>query len=141
MHTLDQPCADTLARLALNGLQREYPNHLMHLLNGEEDVRRPRQLHPAFYGCYDWHSSVQSYPIRVGTHFNTAFSLLLAWDYAEAPGDARLRACLEEAALRYYREDADAPAHIEPSGDDFLSGTLTEAALMARILVPAAFDA
>ena len=34
MHTLDQPCADTLARLALKGLQREYPNHLMHLLNG-----------------------------------------------------------------------------------------------------------
>ncbi len=49
------------ARLALGGVRREYPNHITHLMNGPVQVGTPRQLHPAFYGCYDWHSSVHGH--------------------------------------------------------------------------------
>ena len=49
------------ARLALKGIQKEYPNKPGHVLNGDMDARTPRALHPAFYGCYDWHSSVHGH--------------------------------------------------------------------------------
>ncbi|HRA74906.1 MAG TPA: DUF2891 domain-containing protein [Propionicimonas sp.] len=39
-------------------ITREYPNHLGHVLSGPDDRPTPRQLHPAFYGCFDWHSAV-----------------------------------------------------------------------------------
>lgn len=42
-------------------LHKEYPNILLHHLADETDVRSPQALHPAFYGCYDWHSSVHSH--------------------------------------------------------------------------------
>jgi hypothetical protein len=42
----------------LASIQREYPNLLRHTMTGPEDRPTPRQVHPAFYGCYDWHSSV-----------------------------------------------------------------------------------
>lgn len=45
----------------LAGLHREYPNHIVHLLTSDADVRPPRELTPAFYGCFDWHSSVHSH--------------------------------------------------------------------------------
>ncbi len=48
-------------RMASEGIQREYPNQPAHLLNGAQDLRLPKQLHPAFYGCYDWHSAVHSH--------------------------------------------------------------------------------
>ncbi len=224
--------ASNFARLALAGIRREYPNHIMHALNGPEDIRGPKQLHPAFYGCYDWHSSVhghwllarvlrlfprlsladeirtslaenltadncraeltyfqapsrrsferpygwawllklaaelqswddpdarqwaihlapltewmagqfveffpkQTYPIRTGTHYNTAFALILAHDFAVSTGRIGLRSAIKEMARRYYRSDTDYPGRFEPGGDDFLSGALTEAALMARVL-------
>jgi hypothetical protein len=59
--TLDENAASLFARLALNGLTREYPNKLDHVMNGEEDVRSPSSLHPAFFGSYDWHSSVHGH--------------------------------------------------------------------------------
>lgn len=49
------------ASLALAGLHREYPNKIAHVLNGDADVRPPRDLTPAFYGCYDWHSAVHGH--------------------------------------------------------------------------------
>jgi hypothetical protein len=49
------------AELALKGICREYPNKLDHVINVETDLRTPRQLHPAFYGCFDWHSAVHSH--------------------------------------------------------------------------------
>lgn len=42
-------------------IQREYPHLIQHMLNGPEDVRSPRELHPAFYGSYDWHSCVHQH--------------------------------------------------------------------------------
>jgi hypothetical protein len=45
----------------LRGIHREYPNKLDHVLAGPEEVLSPRRLHPAFYGCFDWHSSVHGH--------------------------------------------------------------------------------
>jgi hypothetical protein len=53
--------ASHFARLALNCVTREYPNKPEHVLNDGQDVQNPRALHPAFYGCYDWHSSVHGH--------------------------------------------------------------------------------
>ena len=52
---------ERFARLALACVQREYPNKIAHVLNGDGDVRPPRELTPAFYGCFDWHSSVHGH--------------------------------------------------------------------------------
>ena len=51
----------SLARLALAGVRREFPNKLDHVMGSTADVRGPRDLHPAFYGCYDWHSAVHGH--------------------------------------------------------------------------------
>lgn len=53
------------AELALACVHREYPNKISHVLNGDEDAQAPRQLTPAFYGCYDWHSSVHGHWLLV----------------------------------------------------------------------------
>jgi hypothetical protein len=42
-------------------VHQEYPNKIAHVLSGDADVRPPRELTPAFYGCYDWHSSVHGH--------------------------------------------------------------------------------
>jgi Protein of unknown function (DUF2891) len=58
---LDEPTATRFARLVMLNVEREYPNHIMHMLNSDADAKTPRQLHPVFFGCYDWHSSVHSH--------------------------------------------------------------------------------
>ena len=59
--TLSKEQASAFARLALKGIQKEYPNKPGHVLNGAADIKSPRALHPAFYGCFDWHSSVHGH--------------------------------------------------------------------------------
>jgi hypothetical protein len=76
----------------------------------------------------------QTYPIRVGTHANTAFGLTFAHDYAKATKNEKLRQLIDERARRYFAADADVPAAWEPGGNDFLSPALTEADLMRRVL-------
>src|SRR5215212_8108552 len=221
--------ASKLASLALAHVMREYPNKLDHVINGPDDVKGPRALHPVFYGSFDWHSCVHgywllarlyrripglaeasrvrtvmdaqlteanvegelaylrapnrgtferpygwawllmlaaelerhrsdegrrwsaalaplasafaerfvdwlaraTYPIRVGTHYNTAFAAALALEYAEVTGDARLASLLRERAVGWYGKDRNCQAW-EPSGDDFLSSALIEAECMRR---------
>jgi len=53
--------AKTFVELALAGIDREYPNKPGALLRSAEDLRSPRQLHPVFYGHFDWHSSVHGH--------------------------------------------------------------------------------
>ena len=53
--------ASRFASLALNHLTREFPNKLMHAMSSAADAQTPRQLHPVFYGSYDWHSCVHGY--------------------------------------------------------------------------------
>jgi hypothetical protein len=213
-----------LARVALANVGREYPRRLDQLITGPDSEWRPRLLHPAFYGSYDWHSAVHMhwllarlysnvenrepidevlgahlspaaierelaffngpggttferpygwawllelqaellrlgrwhdavmplaaelaarfvpffraspYPVRAGTHGNTAFAAILALDYARTAGDSRLEGEIEAAARRWYLNDRNYPVAYEPSGDDFLSPALVEAVLMKRLL-------
>jgi Protein of unknown function (DUF2891) len=57
----DEKSAERFANLALACVNKEYPNKISHNLNSEKDVAAPHQLTPAFYGCYDWHSSVHGH--------------------------------------------------------------------------------
>lgn len=226
---LTSELASRFAAIALGHVTREYPNHILHGLDGPDDTKTPSELHPVFYGSYDWHSCVHgywmlarllrlhpkipqaqairdlfatmlvpdriagecayfdrpmargyerpygwgwllklaaelhghedpawaqvlsplterivqrfrdflplaTYPVRVGTHYNTAFSLRLAADYAETVGDEALFELLRATALRWYGSDTACPAWGEPSGDDFLSPALIEAECMRRLL-------
>jgi len=58
---LDAAVAARFAALALACVEREYPNKIAHTLAGDADVKPPRELTPAFYGCYDWHSAVHGH--------------------------------------------------------------------------------
>jgi hypothetical protein len=58
---LDTDTAQRFAQLALDCVHREYPNKIAHVLSGDDDVRPPRELTPAFFGCYDWHSAVHGH--------------------------------------------------------------------------------
>ena len=75
-----------------------------------------------------------TYPIRAGTHANTAFALTLASFYP----DGALQALIRARASDWFGADRDCPAW-EPCGDDFLSSALIEATCMARVLPPAEF--
>jgi hypothetical protein len=225
--------AARFAGLALGHVGREFPNKLDHVMAGPEDAKTPRELHPIFYGSFDWHSCVHGwwllarvlrlfptlswsteiadrldvafteesvagelaylqrplsrgferpygwawllalqaelelnpdrrwaeilrplaqafadrfraflpladYPVRAGTHLNTAFALALALDYARGCADPDLEALLVERARRWYLADRACQAW-EPSGDDFLSPALIEAACLRRALPGAAF--
>jgi len=58
---LDAPAAERLAGLAQACVHREYPNKIAHVMDGDADALPPRKLTPAFYGCFDWHSSVHGH--------------------------------------------------------------------------------
>ncbi len=83
---LSQEQASAFARLALKGIQREYPNHPGHVINDADDVKNPRALHPAFYGCFDWHSSVHGHWMLVR----------LARVFPDLPEQKEIRAKLSE---------------------------------------------
>lgn len=91
-------------------------------------------------GRFVHHLETSPYPVRAGTHGNTAFACVLALDYARA-ADPRLLRTIEDTAKRWYLTDCDYPVAYEPSGDDFLSGALVEALLMLEILPPEDFAA
>jgi hypothetical protein len=96
-------------------------------------------LAAAFAGQFAWYLPKLTYPVRTGTHFNTAFALIHALDWAEA-NDAALASLSRDRAEIYYGGDRGCPAW-EPGGDDFLSPALAEALLMRRILPARAFPA
>ena len=81
--------ASHFAALAMKCVAREYPNKPEHVMNQADDVRSPRALHPAFYGCYDWHSSVhghwmlirllKNFPnLKEAAHIRTALNVNLS---------------------------------------------------------------
>jgi hypothetical protein len=238
LHTvLTEDLASKFASVALGHITRELPHKLEHVLVEPQDVRAPRELHPVFFGSFDWHSCVHgywllatvlrrfpavheapriialfdaqltpskvrteveylepplratferpygwawllmlaaelsrheavaaakwttalsplanafveryrdflpkaTYPVRVGTHFNSAFGLALAIEYAAQVGDEDFQRLLTAKAIEWYAGDRDCQAW-EPGGDDFLSSALIEAECMRRSLKPAAFD-
>lgn len=58
---VDPVLAERFARLALDCVGKEYPNKIAHVMSGDADVRPARELTPAFFGCFDWHSSVHGH--------------------------------------------------------------------------------
>ncbi len=62
---MDPAAAARFAGLALKCLHDEYPNHISLSMDQDADVRPPRQLTPAFYGCFDWHSDVHGHWLLV----------------------------------------------------------------------------
>lgn len=221
---------DRFMQLALDCVHREYPNKISHVLDSDADVAAPRVLHPVFYGCYDWHSSVHGhwllvrllrlnpdsslaeaaraalnrsfqpdgiaqevsylvgdktferpygtawllqltaelrewddpdarrwldllepleeaavqqylawlpnlvYPIRIGTHNQTAFAFSLVFDWAKTSGHDALLEMIENKTRDFYMADRQCPLNYEPSGEDFLSPCLGEADLVRRIV-------
>src|SRR5438309_901044 len=61
----EQQEAARFAKLALDCVHKEYPNKIAHSMNSDADVKPPRELTPAFYGCFDWHSSVHGHWLLV----------------------------------------------------------------------------
>jgi hypothetical protein len=86
-HMLTAAAAGRFAALALECVHKEYPNKIAHTLQGDADVRPPRELTPAFYGCYDWHSSVHGHWLLAR----------LAHLYPDAEFAAPARAALERS--------------------------------------------
>lgn len=234
---LNLPQANNLASLPIHCIKVEFPNKLGQVLGNKNDLQTPKELHPAFYGCFDWHSAVHghwslvklmkdfpeitnkeeiaqmlldnmsseniqkeveyfngnynksfertygwawllklaeelhtwdtdlakkleqnlqpltdliveryieflpklNYPIRVGEHTNTAFGLTFAWDYAVTLENFQLQKLIKKRARNFYLKDGNCPIAWEPSGYDFLSPCLQEAAIMKRTMSLAEF--
>ena len=60
-HALTPETAARFAGIALGHVTREYPHKLDHVMDGPEDVQSPRELHPVFFGSFDWHSCVHGW--------------------------------------------------------------------------------
>jgi hypothetical protein len=82
-----------------------------------------------------------SYPVRLGTHNQTAFAFGLMLDYARTVGDQDFEQDLTNKVLKFHRADVNCPLSYEPSGEDFLSPCLMEADLMRRVLNGVEFSA
>lgn len=97
-----------------------------------------RPLAEAFAARFAEHLPKLTYPVRAGTHANSAFALALAAEYATTCGDERLLTMVRRRARDWFTEDADCQAW-EPGGEDFLSPALIEAECMRRLLPPGVF--
>lgn len=231
-HELDLIKANRLSKLPLKCINTEYPNKPGQVLSKSSDLGTPQQLHPAFYGCFDWHSSVHghwalvklvkefpqlenrdsiiqklraniskkniedeikyfsrkqeysfermygwawllklqqeldlwatpigkelaanlkplsdticsryikflpklNYPLRVGTHINSAFGMSFAYDYALHSNNIALKNIITTTCRRLYLKDENCPIGWEPDGFDFLSPCLEEISVMQRVL-------
>jgi hypothetical protein len=91
------------ANLALKNIHTEYPNKPSNVVVDDASVRTPREMHPAFYGCFDWHSSVHGHWMLVR----------LLKEYPNSPVDARIREKLSQSLtaenlageLTYFQEE------------------------------------
>jgi hypothetical protein len=96
--TMTRDQASAFARLALKGIQKEYPNKPSDVLNSGKDVQTPRAVHPAFYGCYDWHSAVHGHWLLVR----------LLRQYPDLPEQQNIRAALSaNLTAENLRAEAD----------------------------------
>jgi hypothetical protein len=83
----DEAAAERFANLALACVHKEYPNKIAHVMNGDADVKPPRELTPSFYGCYDWHSAVHGHWLLAR----------LTRQFPGAPFAAKARAALDRS--------------------------------------------
>lgn len=236
-YKLTVPLAEKFISLSIECVGRPYPNKPADVLISDHDVKPPAQVHPSFYGCFDYHSAVHghwamvralkkfpqirfnqkirqilsvhlgreslekeasyfsrryaetferpygwgwvlrlsaelkefddedariweknlkpleqrmvegvysylpklTFPVRAGTHHNTAFSLVHFYDYARASGNNKLLSLITRRARDFYLQDSSCPVEYEPSGEDFISPCLAEADIMRRVLEPEEF--
>jgi len=110
---LDSATAERFAKLALACIDRSYPNKPEHTMDSPADVRAPGEFHPAFFGCFDWHSSV---------HGHWMLTRLLRL-HPELPSAGEIRARLEAhfsdetfAAEARYMDRASARSFERPYG-------------------------
>src|SRR5436305_6423209 len=99
----DAHAAERFADLALACVHKEYPNKISHSMNSDADVAPLRELTPAFYGCYDWHYSVNG-------HWWLA---RLARTFPDAPFTSKARAALAESITPSHIEKEAAYLHAE----------------------------
>jgi Protein of unknown function (DUF2891) len=85
----DEHAAARFAKLALVCVHKEYPNKITHSMNSDADVAPPRKLTPAFYGCYDWHSSVHGHWLLAR----------LARTFPDAPFTSEARSALQQSLM------------------------------------------
>lgn len=235
--------AERFSALAISCVQQEFPNKISRTTDTAEEIGRPTDIFPVFYGCFDWHSAVHghwllvrllrtgpqdaawreaaitkltqnfttekiageianfnrpangswerpyglawflqltselrewamegneqaqiwlglltpletdianslkawlpklAYPIRLGTHNQSAFAFGLMLDWARVSGDTQMEALITERSRHFHLNDKNCPLAYEPSGEDFLSPCLMEADLMRRILTQDDFSA
>jgi hypothetical protein len=88
--SFSEASAQRFANLALACVHKEYPNKIAHAMNSDADVAPPRKLTPAFYGCYDWHSSVHGHWLLAR----------LARTFPDAPFTQEARAALQQTLTR-----------------------------------------
>lgn len=135
-----------LARPESRGFERPYGWAWSLMLQAELLRHRDRSwaathapLAAAFRERFERFLPIADYPVRAGTHYNTAFALVLASEYAVMTDDQSFFDLLRDRALIWYGQDAACQAW-EPSGDDFLSPALIEAEAMRRLLPRERFD-
>jgi hypothetical protein len=105
---MTQAQASSFAQLALKALTKEYPNKPEHVMNGATDILGPQALHPAFYGAFDWHSSVHG-------HWMLVRLLRL---FPELPERQQIRTLLEEH-LTAKNLQAEADYFLQPNRQSF----------------------
>lgn len=104
---------------------------------GSEIGTRLEPLARTFAERFGHYLAILTYPIRTGTHFNTAFALTLALEWADV-FDPDLAGTIRSKALDWFTKDRDCQAW-EPGGDEFLSSALSEALLMQQVMEEADF--
>jgi hypothetical protein len=128
-----------LARPMSGGFSRPYGWAWLLTLHGElaqHDAEWAKALEPLardIAAGFKSYFPKLTYPIRVGTHFNSSFAAILALEWAR-DHDPELASLIIGCALDWFADDRGCQAW-EPGGDEFLSSALTEACLMSRILV------
>jgi hypothetical protein len=151
LFTPDNVAAETayLARPGSRGFERPYGWAWLLMLAAEmvrPDTAANRQwseaikpLAVAFADRFKAYLPLSNYPVRVGTHYNTAFALRLTSEAAAVLGDDDLVKMCRARSLDWHLTDQDCQAW-EPSQDEFLSPALMEAALMQHILPCGEFE-
>lgn len=105
------PDLQRFAQLAIDGIDREYPYHLLHLLPNAEPFDAPRALTPVFYGCFDWHSAVHGHWLVA-----RAMSVLHGSDFARLCREALDRSLTPEALKTEQQYVAARPGFERPYG-------------------------
>jgi hypothetical protein len=99
---LNEKQASHFSALALKCVAREYPNKPEHVINNASEVKSPKALHPAFYGCYDWHSSVHGHWMLI--RLLKTFPKLPEATQIRSALDANLTAENIQAEVAYMRQ-------------------------------------